>query len=46
VLIALTTRHHGATVVTANRADFDLLAPPPSRSGSICLKPVDAAPQP
>ena len=26
VLIALTARRHGATVVTANRADFDLLA--------------------
>ncbi|MBI4637277.1 MAG: PIN domain-containing protein [Candidatus Rokubacteria bacterium] len=25
-LIALTARRHGATVVTANRADFDLLA--------------------
>src|SRR5262245_10745206 len=26
VLIALTARHHGATVVTANRVDFELLA--------------------
>lgn len=25
-LIALTARHHGATVVTANRADFQLLS--------------------
>ena len=25
-LIALTARHHGATVVTRNRADFELLA--------------------
>ena len=26
-LISLTARHHGATVVTANRRDFELLAP-------------------
>jgi len=25
-LIALTARRHGATIVTANRGDFDLLA--------------------
>ncbi len=35
-LIALTARRHGATVVTANRADFDLL----SRKVGVAVLPV------
>lgn len=35
-LIALTARHHGATVVTANHVDFDLL----SRQVGVAVLPV------
>ena len=35
-LIALTARRHGATVVTANRGDFDLL----SRETGVRVLPV------